>query len=103
MKNQVHSEAISGLSRKKFLKLAGMGTLSLMAFTSIGLTSKATSKVTSQSAQAFVRIRPLPGKRYNPSFLKFCKHARFRSVEEAVRRMHNRTGSVLLVSEHQGV
>ena len=45
------------------------------------------------------RIHPLPGKKYNPSFLKFCGRMKFDSVAEAIRRVKDRSLGYLLVTE----
>jgi hypothetical protein len=46
-----------------------------------------------------VRIRPLPGCHYSPSFLKFCKRARFASGEEALSQVKDRSVAYALVTE----
>ena len=45
------------------------------------------------------RIRPLPGKKYSRSFLKFSKQMKFASAPEAVRRVKDRSLGYLLVAQ----
>jgi hypothetical protein len=44
-------------------------------------------------------VRPLPGKKYSPSFLKFCERTKFTSAAAAVRRVKDRSLGYLLVAQ----
>jgi len=44
-------------------------------------------------------IRPLPGKNYSPSFLKFCQRMKFSSAREAVGKVKDRSVGYLLVAQ----
>jgi hypothetical protein len=44
-------------------------------------------------------IRPMPGKSYGPSFLKFCRQMKFNSAHEAVSKVKDRSVGYLLVAQ----
>ncbi|MGI8966141.1 MAG: hypothetical protein ACR2H1_08670 [Limisphaerales bacterium] len=46
-----------------------------------------------------IRIQPIPGKTYSPSFLRFCQRARFSSVNEAVKRVRDRNIEYRVIAE----
>lgn len=46
-----------------------------------------------------IRIKPIKGKKYSPSFLAFCKRARFHSVKEAVKCVKDQTSEFQVVVE----
>ena len=48
--------------------------------------------------KSVIRVRPIAGKKYSPSFLRLCKRARFGSAHEAVSWAKARKVTCLLVS-----
>ena len=73
------------VTRKGFLKVVGLGsavvaTVPFLLHMRAALTSART-----------VRIAAVPGEHYSPSFLRFCKRAKFRSVAEAVSHVKDRS------------
>lgn len=46
-----------------------------------------------------IRIAPLEGKKYSPSFLAFCERARFQSVKEAVKSVKDQTSPFQVIVE----
>jgi hypothetical protein len=89
----------SQISRKKFIKLLGVSSAALVVCSALGFGSKPASKKTA----GHVRIRPLAGEHYSPSFLKFCERSRFQSTAEAMRKVRNRSKAFAVVMEHHSV
>lgn len=80
----------NSISRKQFLKVFTLlaGTFALpIGFLKLAHNSTAPNEDRKCKG---VRIRPLEGKTYTPSFLAFCERARFESVEHALRSVSNR-------------
>lgn len=46
-----------------------------------------------------IRIAPLEGKKYSPSFLELCQTKNFKTIQEAVRSVKDRTICYELVYE----
>jgi len=84
-----------GISRKSFLKVLGWASAAA-AFRVPAALRKSAPK---QSSATVLRIHPIPGKAYSPSFLRFCERARFRSAHEAVVRVKDRRIEYWLAAE----
>ena len=52
-----------------------------------------------QNRAGIIRIRPVSGTEYSPSFLRFCERMKFSSVREAVRKVKDRSVGYRLVAE----
>jgi len=52
-----------------------------------------------QNRAGVIRIRPISGTEYSPSFLRFSERMTFSSVREAVRKVKDRSVDYLLVAE----
>lgn len=76
-----------GITRKDFLRLALMGTAGLTAIPNLNAASAHKGGL---DKSAVYHVRPLPGKIYTRSFLRFCEQSRFRSVKEALRQIKGR-------------
>ena len=90
-----HHTVNSGISRKQFLKAAVMGAAG-MAFIPPLVAAIMADK---SSHSICYSIRPIPGKRYSPSFLKFCRRLKFSSAQQAVSKVKNRRVGYLLVAQ----
>jgi hypothetical protein len=84
-----------GVSRKEFLRIAVMGTAGLAVIPSFG----ADVAPAAVPAKLVYRLRPLPGKKYSRSFIKFSKQMTFASAAAAVRRVKDRSQGYQLVAE----
>lgn len=71
-----------------------MGTAGLAVIPSLIAAPAADAKV-----KIIYRLQPLPGKKYSPSFLKFCKRTQFDSAQAAVRRVKDRRHGYRLVAQ----
>ena len=78
------------ISRKKFLGVASLGLAGTFIISSPFLSFLNKGKY---------RIKPIAGKKYSPSFLAFCKRARFYSVKEAVKSVKDQTSEFQVVVE----
>ncbi len=83
------------MTRKKFLKVAGVGA----AAAATAPMFKVISQRDSSTRKTLVRIRPIVGKHYSPSFLRFCQRTRFQSVQEAVSKIKDRSIGCRLIME----
>ena len=81
------------MNRKTFLKLTGLAgaAVATLPFTTLAAPTATNRKLS-------VRVRPVPGKKYSPSDLKFCQRARFSSGAEALRHLKHRRTALLLVA-----
>lgn len=84
------------ITRKQFLKAAAPSAA--VAATAPGLTFLSAKQ--RRSGTVVIRIRPIAGKSYSPSFLRLCKRGRFRSVREAMKRVKDRSVEYLLLAEN---
>lgn len=84
------------INRKSFCKLLGLCSASLLVFPLTSCNTRSAAK----KMTGHVRIRPVPGEHYSPSFLKFCERSRFQTAKEALRQVRNRTKAFVLVQEH---
>ena len=73
---------MKGISRKQFVTLCG----SAIAAT---LVLQFAQPIRAAAETRQIRILPIPGKRYSPSFLKFCETARFETVAAALGSVRN--------------
>ena len=86
---------VVGMSRKSFLVVVGWASAAA-AFCLPTVFRKRASK---QASARVLRIYPIPGESYSPSFLRFCQHARFSSSHEAVARVKDPRIAYLLAGE----
>ena len=82
------------ISRKSFLKTVGFAGPALALFPFL-----ATAALTPEVTAGKIRIQPLSGKKYSPSFLRLSARARFNSIEDALRRVKNRRVGFAVCSE----
>ena len=75
------------ITRKKFIGVTGLTALGA-SFGGVQLLKRGK-----------VRIQPMTGKKYSPSFLAFCERARFHSVKEAVKCVKDQTSEFQVVVE----
>ena len=75
--------------KRLFLVLILAATIPLLAFRSRK----------SAAATRVVRVRPVPGRYYSPAFLRLCERSRFRSAQEAIKRVKDRSVEYRLVCE----
>jgi len=83
---------IASISRKRFLKLFGLSSATMMAFPFFRLSRKHSPK----KPAGPIRIRPLAGRHYSPSFVRFCQRARFKSARQALAHVKDRRLAYLL-------
>jgi hypothetical protein len=74
------------MTRKSFLKVAGLGAAAMAVLPVVTLTSS--SKAATRTGR--LRITPVAGRKYSASFNRLSKGARFGSVDEILRRVKNR-------------
>jgi hypothetical protein len=84
------------MTRKQFLKAAAMGAAGLAFVPALVAVARADDQA---KAAVVYCVRPLPGKKYSPSFLKFCERTKFTSAAAAVRRVKDRSLGYLLVAQ----
>lgn len=75
------------MNRKSFLKTAGLASAALVASTLIASVARETEKAVSVAPVKVIRVRPLAGKNYSPSFARLSQRVKFASVQDAVRRV----------------
>jgi hypothetical protein len=83
------------LTRKSFLKVLGV------AFAGMAIlpAPHAFGSILGKTKPFAIRIRPISGRNYSPSFLRFCERAKFSSAREAIKKVKNRRVEYLLVVE----
>ncbi|MBX7157006.1 MAG: hypothetical protein K1X66_01275 [Verrucomicrobiae bacterium] len=75
------------ITRKKFI---GLTSLALLGASASGVKFLNRGKIC---------IKPIPGKKYSPSFLKLCERARFHTVQEAIKSVRDQVTEFEVVSE----
>jgi hypothetical protein len=78
-----------GLTRKNFLKVFGLVFAGAAVFPINHFLGSRPQK----PKDVLIRVQPISGRHYSPSFLRLCEHARFSSVEEALRHIKDRSVS----------
>ena len=83
-------------SRREFLKVTTLSaaTLSLLSPFSL-LAGKQTDG--SKGLLGSIRIQPIAGKNYPPSFLRLCERARFHTTKQAIRAVRQNGVECMLV------
>jgi hypothetical protein len=83
------------ITRKQFLKVTAVGAGAAALLSSVVFLPDRRDL----DRANIIRIRPISGRNYSPSFLRFCERAKFTSTKEAMQRVKNRGVEYLLVVE----
>lgn len=75
---------MNGISRRKFLQVAGAAIVAVAAIPSLGGTKG------NKNGQMRVRIRPVPGADLRPGEISFYRRARFATAADAMRAVASR-------------
>lgn len=74
------------MTRKSFLKVAGLGAAAVVAGPVISLAGSPKSV----KHVGKLRVAPVSGRKYSASFNRLCQGQRFESVKDVLRRVKNR-------------